>query len=137
MAFTLVELLIVIVILGVMAAVVVPKFQDASLRGRESSLRANLILIRVAIERSIADTDLMPQDLADLAATTEPGLGVDTDNNKVPFGAGDWRGPYLDSIPQDPVSNSAWYYEVSTKLRYTVRSDAPGNGLNGIPYVNW
>lgn len=137
MAFTLVELLIVIVILGVMAAVVVPKFQDASLRGRESSLRANLKLIRGAIERFKADTGMIPQALADIAATSAPAEGIDRTNNKVTLEVGRWSGPYLDSLPADPVSDLDWKYQPDSDLRYIMRSDAPGNGLNGTPYVNW
>ena len=45
-AFTLVELLIVVIILGILAAVVIPQFSDASTDARVSSLTTNLATIR-------------------------------------------------------------------------------------------
>ena len=49
-AFTLVELLIVVIILGILAAVVIPQFSDASTDARVSSLTTNLATIRGQIE---------------------------------------------------------------------------------------
>ena len=49
-AFTLVELLIVVIILGILAAVVIPQFSDASEDARLSSLTTNLQTIRGQIE---------------------------------------------------------------------------------------
>ena len=40
--FTLVEILIVVVILGILAAIVIPQFSQASNEARESSLKSNL-----------------------------------------------------------------------------------------------
>jgi general secretion pathway protein G len=48
--FTLVELLIVIVILAVLAAIAIPKFMDSGTRSKESSLKSNLKLVRTALE---------------------------------------------------------------------------------------
>src|SRR5439155_22548245 len=49
-AFTLVELLIVVIILGILAAVVIPQFSDASTDARVSSLTTNLATMRGQIE---------------------------------------------------------------------------------------
>lgn len=48
--FTLVELLIVVIILAVLAAIVVPQFTSATLDAKEAALDANLAAIRSAIE---------------------------------------------------------------------------------------
>jgi prepilin-type N-terminal cleavage/methylation domain-containing protein len=48
--FTLIEILIVVVILGILAALVVPEFASAGTDASEASLRANLQRIRVQIE---------------------------------------------------------------------------------------
>ncbi len=50
LGFTLVELLIVVVILGVLAAVVIPQFADSSDSAREAALKSNLGTLRSAIE---------------------------------------------------------------------------------------
>ena len=49
-AFTLVELLIVVIILGILASVVIPQFSDASTDARMSSLATNLMTIRGQID---------------------------------------------------------------------------------------
>ena len=49
-AFTLIEILIVVVILGILAAIVIPQFTDASEEAMESSLRSQLQTIRAQIE---------------------------------------------------------------------------------------
>ena len=49
-AFTLVEILIVVVVLGILAAIVVPQFSDASQQATISTLRSSLHSIRVQID---------------------------------------------------------------------------------------
>lgn len=49
-AFTLVEILIVVVILGILAAIVIPQFTNASQEATASSLRSQLQTIRSQIE---------------------------------------------------------------------------------------
>ena len=48
--FTLVEILIVIVVLGILAAIVVPQFSDASTQAKDSSLVSNLQTVRSQIQ---------------------------------------------------------------------------------------
>ncbi|RKY21481.1 MAG: hypothetical protein DRP62_07940 [Planctomycetota bacterium] len=48
--FTLVEILIVVVILGILAAIVIPQFTDASTEAKEASLKTNLQAIRSQIQ---------------------------------------------------------------------------------------
>jgi len=49
-AFTLIEILIVVVILGILAAIVIPQFTDASAQAQDSSVRSQLQTIRGQIE---------------------------------------------------------------------------------------
>ncbi|MHC5008992.1 MAG: type II secretion system protein, partial [Planctomycetota bacterium] len=49
-AFTLIEILIVVVILGILAAIVIPQFTDASMEAASSNLRSQLQTIRSQIE---------------------------------------------------------------------------------------
>jgi len=48
--FTLVEILIVVVILGILAAIVIPQFTDASTEAKESALKSDLQTMRSQIE---------------------------------------------------------------------------------------
>ena len=55
--FTLVELLMVILILGIIAAVVLPQFQDSSMDAKNSALQHNLSIVRKALELYAAQHD--------------------------------------------------------------------------------
>ena len=56
-AFTLVELLIVILIVGVLAAVAIPQFGDTATDAKERALEDNLIRVRKAIQRYYVEHD--------------------------------------------------------------------------------
>jgi prepilin-type N-terminal cleavage/methylation domain-containing protein len=49
-AFTLIEILIVVVILGILAAIVIPQFSDASTQANEANLRSQLQTLRGQLE---------------------------------------------------------------------------------------
>ena len=72
LGFTLVELLVVVVVLAVLAAIVLPKFMDSSTRSKESALKTDLKLMRNAVNLFFTDTGAYPATLADLAATSAP-----------------------------------------------------------------
>ncbi len=63
--FTLVELLVVIVVLAVLAAIVLPKFMNSSTRSRESALKSDLKLLRLiqAHIQKLSMTSLRPARL--------------------------------------------------------------------------
>lgn len=131
--FTLIELLVVIVVLAILAAIVLPKFMDSGKRSKEAALKSDLKLIRNAITLFKTDTDLYPLTLADLAATSAPAKGSDGSAD-ASLTASTWHGPYLQSVPTDPVSSAALTY---TKTTGTVSSSATGNGLDGTAYSTW
>ena len=133
--FTLVELLIVIIIIAVLAAIAIPKFSNSSTRSKESSLRANLKLVRNAIDLFRADTGAFPANMAGLTTSTTAGLSAAA--AACTIAATDWRGPYLQAIPVDPVSGSAMTYGTAAADVGTVKSSATGNGLDGTAYSTW
>jgi len=131
LGFTLVELLVVIVVLAVLAAIVLPKFMNSSARSKESALKSDLRLIRNAVSLFQADIGKYPNTLADLAATDKATVkGADG----AVVSAADWHGPYLDSVISDPVSGNAFTYDKATGK---VTSSAAGNALDGTAYNTW
>jgi general secretion pathway protein G len=101
--FTLVEILIVVIILGILAAIVIPQFTEASNDARESALASDLQTLRSQIELyKIQHLDAYPGEQADGSIdATEfvTDLTTQTDQNG---DAGGNLGPYLQSFPGNP-----------------------------------
>ena len=104
--FTLVEILIVVIILGILAAIVIPQFTNASEDARESSLRSTLQTLRSQVELyKLQHLDLYPTATASTAtpaggAWVWDRLTMKT-NEAGTTGTGNF-GPYL----QQPSQNS-------------------------------
>jgi general secretion pathway protein G len=94
--FTLVEMLLVVTIIGILAALVIPKIAGTSERARvtaaESDIKGG---IKTALDRYEVENGSYPKSLQDLI--TRPN---DSKN---------WTGPYLDAIPQDPWQHTYVY----------------------------
>lgn len=136
-AFTLVELLIVIVVLAVLAAIVIPKFGDSSARSRESSLRSNLKIVRNAVDLFKTDTGAYPAALADLAGASAPTSGKDKDGGSKPITAGDYKGPYVAESPKDTVSGADLTYSVAAGSVGKVSSSASGSDSANIAFSTY
>ena len=129
-AFTLVELLIVIIIIAVLAAIAIPKFSNSTTRSKESALRSNLKLVRNAVDLFRADTGLFPNNLAALSATSAPAQGFDSTATLASITASDWRGPYLQAVPKD--------FDGSSELTYTTTLAGLGTVKSSIAaYSSW
>ena len=99
--FTLVEILIVVIILGILAAIVIPQFTNASQDARESALLSQLQTLRSQIEfYKLQHKDALP----DLVTNWNP-LITKTDSSGAPAGAGKSFGPYMQSAPSNPINN--------------------------------
>jgi len=92
--FTLVEILIVVVILGILAAIVIPQFTDASTEAKTSSLCTDLQTMRSQIELyKIQHNDQLPGSGA--ATFVEAMIG----QTNVYGAIGTDYGPYVQKIP--------------------------------------
>ena len=131
--FTLVEILIVVVILGILAATVLPQFSQASKDAKESSVVQNLQMIRhqVGLFKFQHDGKLPAEGLTDPVAftnqltqkTTLTGV-VDATNGNL--------GPYIiGQLPPNSYNNSRG---VIVKNGVLVTGDYDGSGGHGWAY---
>lgn len=91
--FTLIELLIVMVIIGLLAAFVVPKLIGRVGESKQTAAKAQIELISTAIEMYKLDTGKYPSNESGLQSL-----------NTKPSDVQNWKGPYMkkDKIPKDP-----------------------------------
>jgi general secretion pathway protein G len=114
--FTLVEILIVVVILGILAAIVIPQFTEASTEAKASSLMTDLQTVRSQIELyKIQHNDDLP---GAGGATFVQALTGKTDIDGAVAAAGAY-GPYLQKIPTNQFNDNS-----------SVRSDGAAAGAN-------
>jgi general secretion pathway protein G len=101
-AFTLFEVLLVVVIMAILAAAIIPQFTDSTKDAKVSNARFNLQALRSQIElyRSHHNGLKPSATLAELMATTDISGNQGT-GASFPFG------PYLRSIPQNPYTSSS------------------------------
>ncbi|WP_457679883.1 type II secretion system major pseudopilin GspG [Thermovibrio sp.] len=114
-AFTLIELMIVIVILGLLAAVVVPKFLKRGEEAKFTTTKLQMKHIEEALKLYKLDNSLYP--------TTEQGLKALVKKPEVPPVPRNWKGPYLDKVPKDAWGNNFIY--VSDGQHFTLVSPGP------------
>lgn len=135
--FTLMELLIVIIVIAVLAAIALPRFINSGLRSKEASLKSDLKIYRNAVQLFVNDTGAYPKDLNSLSATKAPASGVDASGATKAIVASDWKGPYIDEIMDDPVSANPFKYTKSSPNVGKITSSAPGKATDGTSYSTW
>ena len=123
--FTLMELMIVMMIIGVLTTLAIPSFVGAVKSAREAVLKEDLRVMRAAIDSYTMDKQKAPQSLDDLV-----------------------QEGYLKVIPEDPFTKSreTWQTDISDALHSLDQTD-PGiddvhsgsqeQGSNGQPYSSW
>ena len=98
--FTLVELLLVLVILGLLAAIVLPRFSGTTERGRVTAAQTQISTFKTALDAYEVDMGHYPRGKNGLWELIQQ-----------PRNAPNWHGPYLQSdvIPKDPWGNDYIY----------------------------
>lgn len=135
--FTLVELLVVIVVLAVLAAIVLPKFMDSGKRSKEAALKGDLKLLRNAVTLFQTDTGYYPLGLNDLAATSAPAKGYDTAGAQQDIVASMWHGPYVQEVPTDPITGQTFEYIVASPNVGKIKSKSTQNAIDGTAFNTW
>lgn len=100
--FTLLEILVVLVIIGLLAGLVGPRLLSQVDRGKVTTAEAQIKMLKSSLETMRLDLGRFP--------TTEEGLTLLTTAPVDPQVRARWVGPYLDGqLPQDPWGNPYQY----------------------------
>ena len=103
--FTLVEILIVVIILGILAAIGLPQFLNASTDARLSNLKTNLQTVRAQL--LLYKTQHL-EHFPDTNFATEMTMFTDlSGGTAIAADSTHTFGPYLQTVPINPVSNTA------------------------------
>ena len=129
--FTLLELLVVMVIIGMLAGFVAPKFFAQIGKSETKTARAQIDALEKSLDQYRLDVGSYP--------STEQGLLV---LNERPVGVVKWSGPYLKkSVPLDPWSNPYIYKSPGEHGEYDLLSfgkdGQPGGTGEAEDLVSW
>src|SRR5947209_14560563 len=106
--FTLVEILIVVIILGILAAIVIPQFTNASTNARASSVTSQLQTLRSQVQLfKLQHNDTLPTLIGSSPACWGQLLNKTNISGTANTSALGIYGPYLQTVPKNPLSNNA------------------------------
>ena len=93
------EIMVVVVILGILAATIIPQFVSSKQEAMVNAAKADIANLRVAIDRFYLNMDRYPTVEEGLKALAEPPSGEEKK----------WRGPYIQEVKADPWGHAYQY----------------------------
>jgi general secretion pathway protein G len=142
--FTLVEVLVIVTIIGVLAAIVVPQYESGTKEAKLACLRSNLHAIRKQIELyKIHHNGVLPAVVGDAGDEFTRRMTEKTDGSGA---AGTQYGPYLERMPVNEFNNrgtvrvggaaagantDGWRFDPSSN-EFQADDNQDGNG-DGVP----
>jgi len=117
--FTLIELLIVVAIIAILAAIAVPNFLEAQVRGKVSRVKADFHAIATAVEAYRVDYQSYPTGWPNyltpwsLMPLTTPTAYLTSASTKDPFKCNTWNNREGDYIYFSYEYDSAWRYAIN------------------------
>jgi general secretion pathway protein G len=99
--FTLIELMVVILIIGLLATIVVQNLRSATDKAKRVKAQADISQLKSALDRYYLDAGSYP--------TSDQGLGALISAPTTGNDPKDWGGPYIERIPLDPWGHAYFY----------------------------
>ena len=101
--FTLIEVMVVVVVIGLMGAIIVPRVFEKVQQAQDTAMKQDILQIEAALKFYRLDNFRYPSSSEGLNALVTK-----------PSSAKNWNGPYLDKVPVDPFQNPYRYAYPST-----------------------
>jgi general secretion pathway protein G len=132
--FTLIEVMVVVVILGILAAIIVPRIMDAPDKARVAKAKQDIAALQSALNMYKLDNYVYPSTQQGLEALVAPPQGDPPARNWKPGG-------YLEHLPKDPWGNPYQYLNPGTHgeidiFSYGADGKPGGEGVNA-DIGNW
>jgi general secretion pathway protein G len=114
--FTLIEIMVVILIIGLLALMVVPRLRGVADRAKRTKAQADIQELKQALDRYYLDNGSYPTTDQGLQALVSPPTGGRTPTNYE-------QGGYIEKLPSDPWGNQ--YFYQSDGSTYALKSFGP------------
>lgn len=121
--FTLMEILLVVIIIGLLASLIFPNLIGRFERSKEEIAKAQVELLSSAVQAFMLDVGRCPNSLEELIQSQDP----------------KWRGPYLSKkeIPKDPWGREYQYKCPGEHGAFDLYSLGPNGQLDEKAIKNW